>query len=72
MYVLKPGSEILPYCSETNETGTSRLSSIEVVFEDADILEVVTLEGKEYLKLSLGENPTQYDSYLIDKELLEL
>ena len=47
--------------------GISRLSSIEVAFTDDDILEIITLEGIEYLKLSLGENPSKYDSYLIDK-----
>lgn len=68
MYLLRTGSPIIPYSTETKETGTSRLTSIEVEIEDEEILDVIILDDKRYLKLSLGDNPSKYDSYLVNEE----
>ncbi|MEO1051087.1 MAG: hypothetical protein AAFX87_10685 [Bacteroidota bacterium] len=64
-------TEIIPYSTKTGQSGVARLTTVEVDFNEEEILEKVSLkvtqnEIKEELYcLSLGENPTKYDSYLV-------
>ena len=77
-YRLPVSSEIIPYSTQSKHTGGSVLSSVEVDFDEMDILSRVSRrvhgEEIEYICLSLGENPSTFDSYLckvIDVELKE-
>ena len=72
------GSEIIPYSSKTGQRGMPRLTSIEVHFMEKDILEKIELENDDnqstqsYCCLSLGENPSPFDCYLIAENSLEI
>ncbi|GAB4236515.1 MAG: hypothetical protein Tsb0034_11210 [Ekhidna sp.] len=71
MRILKSGSKIIPYNSANGHVGQYRLSTIDLKIYKEDILGEIEWENERYLRLSLGENRTQFDSYLVEESLLE-
>ncbi len=65
------GTEIFPYSTETSNAGPGNLTTVEVTFRPSDILErlsrndPVTNGAVDFIRLTLGENPSAYDSYLV-------
>ena len=63
---------IIPFDSQGNTLGTPYYSSVALDFTEEDILEKLDLEilpgegVRPYFRLSLGENPTKFDSYLVE------
>jgi len=71
-YHIPKETEIIPYVTKEKRAGTPWLSSIDVDFDEKEILERLNYENhdnkkvNQYLRLSLGENPSPYDSYLVE------
>ena len=65
------GTRIIPYPATDGAIGEPRLSTVEVIFEADDILEQITLANPRenaparFLRFTLGENPSRFDSYLV-------
>ena len=70
------GTEIFPYATGSASVGPGRLTTIEVVFEPVEVLERLSMpdpatdEPGTFIRLSLGENPSRYDSYLVRESAL--
>lgn len=70
-YHIPLGTEIIPYASASDQTGWARQTSIAVSFEAAEVLETlsrihpVSGERVSFYRLSLGDNPSMFDSYLV-------
>ncbi len=59
------GVEIIPYNSYSQSEGISRFSSVAFEFDEDDVLETLKRDGKQFLRLSLGTNNSNFDSYLV-------
>ncbi len=70
-YCIPIGTEIFPYSREKRLAGPGRLTTDQVTFERSDELERVsrpdpdTNRTVQFICLSLSENPSRYDSYLV-------
>ena len=77
-YCIPLGTEITPFVSSTRQRGVPRLTTIEVLFEDDEIIARIQSEltpaedRKAFYCLSLGENPSAFDSYLVQIEKVEV
>lgn len=76
-YRVPLGTEIIPYASASGQTGWARLTSILVTFEQSDVLETCILAHPSsdtptaFYRLSLGDNPSIFDSYLVAVDAVE-
>ena len=72
------GTEIYPFSSDSGEIGPGRQTTVEVVFSDGEIMKTLSRPdpagGPEarFYQLSLGENPSQYDAYLVRTQDVEV
>ncbi len=67
-YRLPIGSEIIPFATKSGQQGGVVQTTVVVDFEEKDILQRLhqQIQGVEieFMCLSLGENPSPFDSYL--------
>lgn len=74
IYRVVPGLEIWPYNTEEKQMGMAWETSTSYEIPPEDILEELALtlpnetEETAIFRLSLGENPSPYDCYLIRKK----
>jgi len=73
-YQIQLGTTIFPYKSKEGTLGFPRDTTIEVEFEESEILEKLNIRDPEnneftdFIGLSLGPNLSNYDLYLVRKE----
>ena len=68
-YRIPIGTPIIPFVRSSRCRGRAALTTVVVEFADSEILERLLLDDNgatiEYVCLSLGSNPTDYDSCLV-------
>jgi len=73
-YQISLGTTIFPYNSKDGTIGFARDTTIEVEFEENEIMERLNIRDPEndeftdFIGLSLGTNPSDYDLYLVRKD----
>ena len=71
-YILRKETEIIPFDSKNQVKGIIRGATVEFTTEEAELSQVIIIDGIEYYKLPLGENNSKYDSYLVATDSLTL
>ena len=76
-YRIPIGTPVVPFASRKKQMGSTRMSTAEAVFETGEILDQPEVTDpttgltKNYYRLALGDNPTDFDSYLVETGKVE-